>query len=92
VKLAAECPHRSVEPTASEKEDGRVTHYWSCPIKLVPPSVKEWYEKYKYETEFSGCPVPPLQLRPRRYLLMWRYYKAKLVEYDHAAQRRRERG
>lgn len=92
MKLADECPHRSVEPTAVEREGGRVIRYWSCPIKLVPTTVKRWYAQLEYETEFKGCPVPTFENRPRRFLLMWRYYKSKLHEYDLEVQRRRERG
>lgn len=75
-----------------EREGGRVIRYWSCPIKLVPVTVKRWYREYEYEQEFPGAAVPSYRSRPSRWLLMWSYYKSKLAEFDREAQRRRERG
>lgn len=74
-------------PTISEVENGVTICYWSCPAKLIPHSVIYWDEMYDYEQEFKP-EVPDFRRRPRRFLLMWSYYKSKHAEYAKEKQRR----
>jgi len=63
------------------EDDGKMYHYFNCPLMFVPPNTWRFAAIYKYHHDYPSAPMPAFKEVSVRYLQACRIYERKFAEY-----------